>query len=82
MEERVTLLGTLPDGSTKVLGTVNAPPTMKMRDIVRNYIGEPHDDDEHADDEATVAMWILKDYHAWLVAQGWKAPDPGFIPVK
>jgi hypothetical protein len=73
MTERVALLGVMPDGSSKVIGTVPTPPAMKRRDIVRDYFGETHGREDVFDD-ASLCLSALNDYHEWLVAQGWEAP--------
>lgn len=74
MMDDVKLLGVRADGSAVVLGAIPEQPAMKRRDIVRNYFGEPSDDMDDFDD-ATTCLAALIDYHAWLLSQGWKAPE-------
>lgn len=71
--ETMQVFGVKPNGSTDLIGTAPISHTMKMKDIVRNYIGEPSDDPD-CNDEATTCLWALRDYHHWLLSQGWIAP--------
>lgn len=72
-DDRVTALGVRADGSSEVVGTAPMPPKMKMREIVRNYFGEPTCGPNDCDD-ASMCMYALESYHEWLVKQGWTAP--------
>lgn len=78
-KDRVTVIGERADGSREIIGTAPMPPKMKMREIVRNYFGEPTCGPDDCD-EASMCMYALEAYHEWILEQGWTAPPMKVSP--
>lgn len=74
MSESVQFFGVKPDGSIDFLGNGKETPGMKMRDLVRNYFGEPSADECGSD--ADMCLWALDDFYKWMMTQGYMQEPP------
>jgi hypothetical protein len=69
--ETVNIVGVRSDGTEVSLGQGVMTPNLKIPEILNNYgFSERFDPDEF--ESAKAAM---EDLIAWMIKQGWKAPD-------
>jgi hypothetical protein len=61
--EMIDALGEKPNGERVLIGKVPMPPEMKMKDIIRNYIGMDFADEDSAESYALYAMQDFYDWH-------------------
>lgn len=73
--EQVNVIGMKSDGSSDLIGTIPMPPSMKMREIAKQYFGEIG-----PDDDGDLCVAALEDFHAWLLKQGWVPPEQTLTP--
>lgn len=69
MSDSVQFFGIKSDGTEEFLGFGKETPAMKIKEIVRNYFGEPSDDETGTN--ADLCMWALDDFHKWMIEQGY-----------
>lgn len=65
--EYVDAIGTKRDGTEENLKVPLAHfPTMKMKDIIRNFLGGNFDDEDSVE---SYALYAMEDFHKWYVQQ-------------
>lgn len=70
MSEEVAVYGVnRTTGRMEYVGQSSTPPSMKRREIAREYFGEFEDDDGS---DAEMLFGALEQYHNWLISQGWQ----------